>query len=87
MRTSIEYISSLTDMVSDIETTIARHIRKNNLNNVVWNIGNFDFTLTPKIGYVEINYKDTTSNLLKTFNIYDLIRLLEQIEYQINFTE
>ena len=87
MRTSIEYISSLTDMVSDIETTIARLIKKNNLNNIVWNIGNFDFTLKPKIGYVEINYKDTTSNLLKTFNIYDLIRLLEQIEYQINFTE
>ena len=87
MRTSIEYISSLTDMVSDIETTIARLIKKNNLNNIVWNIGNFDFKQTKKIGYVEINYKDTTSNLLKTFNIYDLIRLLEQIEYQINFTE
>lgn len=87
MRTSIEYISSLTDMVSDIETTIARHIKKNNLNNHVWNIGNIDFTLTPKIGYVEINYKDTTSNLLRKFNIYDLIRLLEQIEYQINDAE
>ena len=87
MRTSIEYISSLTDMVSDIETTIARHIKKNNLNNHVWNVGKFDFTLTPKIGYVEINYKDTTSNLLRTFDIYDLIALLEQIEYQINDTE
>lgn len=87
MRTSIEYISSLNDMVHDIETTIARLIKKNNLNNVVWNIGKINFTLTPKIGYVEINYKDATWNLLKTFKIYDLITLLEQIENYLNATE
>lgn len=85
MKTSKEFTYDLNELHHNVETAIARLVKKNNLENVVFDFSFHRFTINPKVGFVEIKVVDgNTYNMLDILSVNESIMLLELIEKQIN---
>lgn len=81
MKTSNEYNFQLNELNHDVETTIARIVKKNNLQDVEWTHSFHTFKIIPKIGFVELQLTNgTVYNMIEVFSVQETIGLLEMIE-------